>query len=121
MIEFVFLNDIHFNTLHSQVSAYGEEGVGDDGDDWVVVCSSDTWLKTSPVRLRHVATAKYLTVPGATFGRPIAGQYEITGKTLTCFVMITVCFLILFLFYSTFFDIRFFFVETSRISNVYAG
>jgi len=64
---------------HQEVSAFGEEGNGDEGDNWVVVCSSDVWYKTSPVRLRHVVTSKYLTVPGATFGRPIAGQYEITA------------------------------------------
>ena len=71
------------------MSAFGEGGVGDDGDNWQVVCSSDIWYKTAAVRLRHVVTSKYLTVPGQTFGRPIAGQYEVTGKTdFTIFVWI---------------------------------
>jgi len=64
---------------HFEVSAYGEDGDGDDGDNWQVVCSSDIWYKTSAVRLRHVVTSKYLTVSGQTFGRPIAGQYEVTA------------------------------------------
>jgi len=64
---------------HQEVSAFGEGGEGDDGDNWQVVCSSDIWYKTSAVRLRHVVTSKYLTVPGQTFGRPIAGQYEVTA------------------------------------------
>jgi len=64
---------------HQEVSAFGEGGVGDDGDNWQVVCTSEIWYKTSAVRLRHVVTSKYLSVPGQTFGRPIAGQYEITA------------------------------------------
>jgi len=66
---------------HQEVSAFGEGGVGDDGDNWQVICSSEIWYKTSPVRLRHVVTSKYLTVPGQTFGRPIAGQYEVTAHS----------------------------------------
>lgn len=66
---------------HQEVSAFGEAGVGDEGDNWMVMCSSDVWLKSSPVRLRHVATNKFLTIPGATFGRPIAGQYEVTAHS----------------------------------------
>ena len=65
------------------MSAFGEQGLGDEGDNWIVVCSTDVWVKSSPVRLRHQATSKYLSVSGATFGRPIAGQYEITGGFLT--------------------------------------
>ncbi|KAL5264527.1 hypothetical protein ACHWQZ_G005575 [Mnemiopsis leidyi] len=64
---------------HQEVSAFGENGKGDEGDNWQVVCSSDLWYKSSAVRLRHVITSKYLTVPGGTYGRPIAGQYEITA------------------------------------------
>lgn len=66
---------------HQEVSAFGENGEGDEGDNWVVVCSTEIWLKSSPVRLRHAVTSKYLSVSGATFGRPIAGQYEITAHT----------------------------------------
>jgi dolichyl-phosphate-mannose--protein O-mannosyl transferase len=45
---------------NQEVSAYGENGVGDDGDLWKVVCTSrnDYWLREDGVRLQHVVTGK---------------------------------------------------------------
>lgn len=46
---------------NQEVSAYGEEGVGDEGDRWKVVCSTknDYWVRNDPVRFQHVVTGKY--------------------------------------------------------------
>ena len=82
-----------------QVSAFGENGKGDDGDNWQVVCSSDLWYKSSAVRLRHVITSKYLTVPGGTYGRPIAGQYEITGTVVVLSVSLLSLYVCMLCFY----------------------
>lgn len=45
---------------NQEVSAYGEEGVGDEGDRWKVVCTTknDYWLRKDPVRFQHVTTGK---------------------------------------------------------------
>lgn len=64
-----------------EVSAFGDDGKSDSGDNWQVVCSTGHWNRMSPIRLKHVVTGKYLTVSGNTFGRPIAGQYEITAHS----------------------------------------
>ncbi|CAF3434614.1 unnamed protein product [Rotaria sp. Silwood1] len=65
---------------NQEVSAYGEDGVGDEGDRWKVVCTTknDYWLRADPIRLQHVATGKYLHLSGDTYGRPIHGQKEIS-------------------------------------------
>ncbi|CAF0942110.1 unnamed protein product [Adineta ricciae] len=65
---------------NQEVSAYGEDGVGDEGDRWKVVCTTknDYWLRADPVRLQHVVTGKYLHLSGDTYGRPIQGQKEIS-------------------------------------------
>lgn len=55
-------------------------GVGDSGDVWDVECSSDKWLRDSPIKLRHKDTGAYLSVSGRTFGRPINGQMEVIGS-----------------------------------------
>ncbi len=45
---------------NQEVSAYGDEGVSDEGDLWKVVCTSqnDYWLRKDSVRFQHVATGK---------------------------------------------------------------
>lgn len=65
---------------NQEVSAYGEDGVGDDGDRWKVVCTTknDYWLRKDPIRFQHVVTGKYLHLSGDTYGRPIHGQKEIS-------------------------------------------
>jgi dolichyl-phosphate-mannose--protein O-mannosyl transferase len=45
---------------NQEVSAYGEDGVGDEGDRWKVVCTTknDFWLRKDSVRFQHVVTGK---------------------------------------------------------------
>ncbi|UJR37470.1 hypothetical protein I4U23_030173 [Adineta vaga] len=65
---------------NQEVSGYGEDGVGDEGDRWKVDCTTknDFWLRKDPVRFQHVVTGKYLHLTGDTYGRPIHGQKEIS-------------------------------------------
>lgn len=65
---------------NQEVSAYGEDGAGDEGDRWKVVCTTknDFWLRKDTVRFQHVSTGKYLHLSGDTYGRPIHGQKEIS-------------------------------------------
>uniref|UniRef100_A0A1B0A1N2 MIR domain-containing protein n=1 Tax=Glossina pallidipes TaxID=7398 RepID=A0A1B0A1N2_GLOPL len=62
-----------------EVSAYGNNGFGDTGDHWQLLCSNDVWLRDARVRFRHVDTGAYLGLSGRSFGRPIAGQMEVAG------------------------------------------
>lgn len=76
------LHSHHFQSPLShnlEVSAFGENGDGDEGDNWVVVCNSKFWSRDSLFRLKHVTTEHYLHVSGDTFGRPINGQKEISA------------------------------------------
>ena len=45
---------------NQEVSAYGENGVGDEGDRWKLVCTTknDYWQRKDPIRLQHVVTGK---------------------------------------------------------------
>lgn len=67
-------------SANQEISCYGEDGVGDTGDNWEVVCSGDAWLRDYPVKIRHIDTSAYLAVSGKTFGRPINGQMEVIGS-----------------------------------------
>jgi dolichyl-phosphate-mannose--protein O-mannosyl transferase len=62
---------------NQEVSAFGENGNGDDGDNWILECDEDKWDRNEPIRLKHQVTGKYLHITGDTFGRPISGQYEV--------------------------------------------
>ncbi|XP_066143956.1 stromal cell-derived factor 2 [Euwallacea fornicatus] len=65
---------------NQEISAYGnDQGEGDSGDNWTVVCSGDSWRRDDSVMLKHVDTQMYLAVSGRTFGRPINGQMEVVG------------------------------------------
>jgi hypothetical protein len=44
------------------VSAFGEGGVGDDGDHWSVICTTKYWNRDDKVRFKHALTKKYVTV-----------------------------------------------------------
>ncbi|XP_049887155.1 stromal cell-derived factor 2 [Pectinophora gossypiella] len=67
---------------HQEVSCYGDDdGEGDSGDYWTVVCNNDFWRRDSPVKFKHVDTGAFLAGSGRTFGRPINGQGEIVGIT----------------------------------------
>ncbi|KAJ8321596.1 hypothetical protein KUTeg_000067 [Tegillarca granosa] len=75
-------NSHHFQSPLShnlEVSAFGEEGEGDEGDNWVIVCSGQYWSRSEKVRVKNVVTEHYLHVSGDTFGRPIHGQREVSG------------------------------------------
>jgi len=62
-----------------EVSAYGDNGVGDHGDDWTVSCSTGNWKRDAEVRFKHAQTEVYLTISGHMYGRPIHGQLEVKG------------------------------------------
>ena len=66
-------------TSNQEISCYGEDGIGDSGDDWTIICSSEFWLRDITVKFQHVDTEYFLTVSGRTFGRPINGQMEVIG------------------------------------------
>jgi dolichyl-phosphate-mannose--protein O-mannosyl transferase len=54
-------HDFESPLSHNQeVSAYGDDGIGDEGDLWKVVCTSrnDYWLRNDGIRLQHLPTRK---------------------------------------------------------------
>lgn len=63
---------------NQEVSAFGELGAGDDGDNWQVVCDEDYWRRDEQIKLKHALTGKFLHVSGDTYGRPIHGQFEVS-------------------------------------------
>ncbi|KJE95958.1 mannosyltransferase [Capsaspora owczarzaki ATCC 30864] len=63
-----------------EVSAFGEGGNGDAGDNWKAECTGSHWMRNADVRLRHVTTGQYLHITGRhQFGRPIQGQHEVAA------------------------------------------
>jgi len=64
---------------NQEISAFGDGGEGDSGDNWEVLCHGSTWDRDEAVQFRHLDTNAYLSVSGSTFGRPIHGQMEIVG------------------------------------------
>lgn len=79
------LHSHHFTSPLSnsqEVSAFGEQGEGDTGDVWTVICEGDFWGRDESVMFKHVDTGVYLGASGHTFGRPIHGQMEIVGLTM---------------------------------------
>lgn len=68
-------------TRQQEVTAYGENGVGDGNDSWVVeVDGGGTWTAARRVRLVHVATGVALhSHAGASHDRWTSGQQEVTG------------------------------------------
>ncbi|KAK0066079.1 stromal cell-derived factor 2-like isoform X1 [Biomphalaria pfeifferi] len=76
------LHSHHFQSPLShnlEVSAFGEDGEGDEGDNWVIVCNGKYWSRNERVRFKHVTTEYYLHMSGDTYGRPIHGQREISA------------------------------------------
>jgi len=79
------LHSHHFTSPLSnsqEVSAFGENGEGDTGDVWKVICSGDAWPRDDTVSFKHVDTGVFLGVSGRTFGRPINGQMEVIGVSM---------------------------------------
>ncbi|KAK4310163.1 hypothetical protein Pmani_018251 [Petrolisthes manimaculis] len=64
-----------------EISAFGEDGEGDSGDEWMVMCDGEEWGRDESIMLRHVDTEVYLGVTGQQYGRPIHGQNEVVGLT----------------------------------------
>ena len=71
-------------TYNQEVSAFGENGDGDTGDNWVVKCTGNTakWNLKDKIRFQHANTGKYLHLSNEKFGRPIAAQHEVCAKHL---------------------------------------
>lgn len=61
---------------NQEVSCFGP---GDRGDNWVVECNTEFWQRDATIRLKHTDTNMYLHVSGHAYGRPIAGQKEVSG------------------------------------------
>jgi len=71
---------------NQEVSCFGSDGKGDSGDNWQVICldeGDDFWRRTSGVKLKHVDTGTFLSVPGHKYGRPIQGQMEVATTSST--------------------------------------
>jgi len=65
-------------THQQEVSAYGEDGNGDTGDNWKLVTDgTDVWKRGAVVKLQHVDTGRYLSSNKNKFGNPIPGQQEV--------------------------------------------
>ena len=64
---------------NQEVSAFGENSVGDSGDNWRIVCDGDFWERGDEVAMKHSDTDAYLSTSGQAYGRPINGQLEIVG------------------------------------------
>lgn len=76
------LHSHHFSSPLSnnqEVSAFGENGEGDDLDVWSVQCGGGFWDRDEAVRFKHVGTDAYLSVTGEQYGHPIRGQREVHG------------------------------------------
>nr|XP_020754205.1 stromal cell-derived factor 2-like protein 1 [Odocoileus virginianus texanus] len=76
------LHTHHFRSPLSnnqEVSAFGEDGEGDDLDLWTVRCSGQHWEREAAVRFQHVGTSVFLSVTGEQYGSPIRGQHEVHG------------------------------------------
>ncbi|KAK4469977.1 hypothetical protein MN116_007474 [Schistosoma mekongi] len=76
------LHSHHFQSPLSpnfEVSAFGDDGVGDEGDDWQVICDGAYWKQSSNIRLKHISTEGYLHLSGKRYSRPISGQYEVSS------------------------------------------
>lgn len=66
---------------NQEISAYGNDGLGDTGDNWELVCSTTRWRRDGDVSLRHVDTGRFLAMTGNQFGRPISGHREVVGMS----------------------------------------
>ncbi|XP_019711640.1 stromal cell-derived factor 2-like protein 1 [Hippocampus comes] len=78
------LHTHHFSSPLSnnqEVSAFGENGEGDDLDVWTVQCDGVHWERNDAVRFKHVGTNVFLSVTGEQYGPPIRGQWEVHGMT----------------------------------------
>lgn len=62
-------------TNQQEVSAYGDNGLGDTGDDWKVEVTTGThWKRDETVKFKHVDTGKYLQSNRNQYRNPIPGK-----------------------------------------------
>ncbi|KAL7716231.1 Stromal cell-derived factor 2 [Entamoeba marina] len=68
-------------TKQQEVSCFGNNGKGDNGDFWIVETEKgDAWNINGFIRLKHKDTNMYLNCnPNSKYGGPIAGQLEVTA------------------------------------------
>lgn len=81
-----------------EVTGFGQNGEGDAGDDWTVVCEGggyfsgggqQYWIRDKPIQLKSVATNRYLgasstvkfTEQNCGRGCPILNQLEVFGRS----------------------------------------
>uniref|UniRef100_K7FFI5 Stromal cell derived factor 2 like 1 n=1 Tax=Pelodiscus sinensis TaxID=13735 RepID=K7FFI5_PELSI len=78
------LHTHHFQSPLSnnqEVSAFGDDGEGDDLDIWTVQCSGTHWEREDAVRFKHIGTDVFLSITGEQYGHPIRGQREVHGMS----------------------------------------
>ncbi|KAH6939241.1 hypothetical protein HPB50_016565 [Hyalomma asiaticum] len=63
-----------------EISAHGENGQGNSGDFWRVVCKTGYWERDGDVRLKHADTEAWLSVSGKSYGHQLGGQLEVCGE-----------------------------------------
>lgn len=74
-------------TKQNEVSCFGEEGLGDTGDNWRVEFvknheGDSIWARNDIIRLVHVDTKAFLHAsPNAKYQNPIPGQIEISATS----------------------------------------
>ncbi|XP_006021586.1 stromal cell-derived factor 2-like protein 1 [Alligator sinensis] len=66
---------------NQEVSAFGDDGEGDDLDIWTVQCSGTYWERDDAVRFKHMGTEVFLSITGEQYGHPIRGQREVHGMS----------------------------------------
>ena len=68
-------------THQQEVSCFGNNGKGDNGDIWIVESESKKgWKLDEFVRLKHRETGKWLNCnPSSKYGGPVSGHSEITA------------------------------------------
>ncbi|KAK8779697.1 hypothetical protein V5799_018961 [Amblyomma americanum] len=77
------LHSHHFQsplTNKQEISAYGDNGQGNSGDFWRVVCKTGHWERDADVRLKHADTEAWLSVSGKSYGKQLGGQLEVCGE-----------------------------------------
>ncbi|KRX15433.1 E3 ubiquitin-protein ligase RNF13 [Trichinella nelsoni] len=62
---------------NQEVSCFGKNGIGDEGDNWIVLCDKKYWEKGDEVQFKHLQTDHYLGMSSRKYDRPIVGQNEV--------------------------------------------
>ncbi|XP_069476076.1 stromal cell-derived factor 2-like protein 1 [Ambystoma mexicanum] len=78
------LHTHHFSSPLSnnqEVSAFGDDGEGDNLDAWTVQCGDTYWEREEAVRFKHIGTDVFLTITGEQYSHPIRGQREVHGMS----------------------------------------